>query len=70
MSIADVRRWRKMAGITREKAAEIVNYNYDHYNCIERETRPMPEGFDQRFARKLRRHCEHVVKMLHVEANA
>lgn len=70
MSIADVRRWRKMAGISQKKAAELVSYTENHYRCIERGDQPMPAGFDQRFARKLQRHCEHLLKVIEYEANA
>lgn len=70
MTIADVRRWRKMAGISQKKAAELVNYNDNHYRRIERGDLPMPDGFDQRFARKLTRHCEYVLKVIHHEARA
>ena len=70
MSIADVRRWRKMAGISQKKAAELVSYSHGHYRRIETQIDPMPDGFDQRFARKLMKHCEHITKVLRDEARA
>ena len=70
MSIADVRRWRKLAGISQKQAADLLSYSVTHYRLIELEERPMPDGFDQRFARKLTRHCEHVIKTLRIEGGA
>lgn len=66
-SIPNVKRWRKMIGMTPAAMADVLAYSEDHYRKMERGDRPANEGLELRARQKINAHLKRALNLMRNE---